>query len=112
MRRPRLRVVTWARIAPAVLTGLCVLGAVRSAPSEARALPAASDPLGAYDLASAQPGLVRVAGWSFDPAAPTTPIQMHVYVGGPAGTAGAEGHPFVASLARPDVAAAHPEAGP
>ena len=71
-----------------------------------------SDPLGAYDLASSpQPGTARVAGWSFDPDARTTPLAMHVYVGGQAGQSGAEGHAFTADGSRPDVAAVHPGVG-
>jgi hypothetical protein len=91
--------------AAAVVLGLAILAAA-AAPASA------SNPVGSYDLASAQPGLVRVAGWSLDSDSPTTSLQMHVYVGGPAGTAGVEGHPFTAAASRSDVAAAYPGAGP
>jgi hypothetical protein len=97
------------RSAQAALAAILGLGVV-TAP--AAATMAASDPVGSFDLASAQPGLVRVAGWSLDADAATTALQMHVYVGGPAGTSGAEGHAFTASLSRPDVAADFPAAGP
>lgn len=74
--------------------------------------PTGTNPAGAYDLlASPSPGTIRVAGWGFDRDAPAAPIQMHVYVGGPAGQAGAEGHAFVADGSRPDVAAVHAGVG-
>lgn len=69
---------------------------------------AGANPTGAYDLAaSPTPGQLRVAGWSFDRDNAAQSIEMHVYVGGPAGTAGAEGRAFVANVSRPDVDAVH-----
>jgi surface antigen len=69
---------------------------------------AGANPTGAYDLAaSPTPGRVRVAGWSFDRDNVAQSIEMHVYVGGPAGTAGAEGRAFTANGGRPDVDAVH-----
>ena len=51
-------------------------------------------PLGNFDLTSSpQPGMVRVAGWAFDPNLPAQAIDVHVYVGGPAGS-GAPGFPL------------------
>lgn len=41
-------------------------------------------------VSSPQPGLLRVTGWAFDDGAPSTPLRVHVYVGGPAGS-GAQG---------------------
>jgi surface antigen len=72
----------------------------------------ASDPIGAFDSAtSSAPGTVHVAGWAFDPDAPTTPIRVHVYVGGPAGS-GAPGFDIgTTSVTRPDVKAVYPQAG-
>jgi surface antigen len=70
------------------------------------------NPKGAFDLAaSEQPGTVRVAGWDFDPDVPTQAIGYHVYIGGPAGSAGAEGFGFTANASRPDVGAAYPGVG-
>jgi len=71
------------------------------------------DPFGSYDLASSpQPGLVRVGGWAIDPNALTSPVTIHVYVGGQAGLAGSEGHNIgPADLYRPDVGNAYPGAG-
>jgi surface antigen len=69
---------------------------------------AGANPEGFYDLAiSPTPGQVRVAGWSFDRDNGAQSIDMHVYVGGPAGTAGAEGRAFTANGSRPDVDAVH-----
>jgi hypothetical protein len=132
MRRVRLIILQTAphgrrRAAAVVVLGLVMLfavgvrtaaavptqpGAVTAPARVAAALPPGPDPVGAYEVASSQPGLVRVAGWSFDPDDPTTSLAMHVYVGGTAGSAGAEGRrAFTASLARPDVAAAYPGVG-
>jgi surface antigen len=66
------------------------------------------NPLGAYDNATSPAGgKVRVDGWGFDPNDPRRAIDMHIYVGGPAGTPGAEGHAFTANATRPDVDAVH-----
>ncbi|GAA1938159.1 hypothetical protein GCM10009797_34660 [Nocardioides hwasunensis] len=46
----------------------------------------------AVDLVrSERPGTLRLAGWAFDDAAPSSPLAVHVYVGGPAGS-GAPGY--------------------
>jgi hypothetical protein len=70
------------------------------------------NPRGAYDVAdSRQPGTVRVAGWAYDPNAPTSPISIHVYIGGTAGS-GAEGHNIgAADNYPPDVGPAFPGVG-
>lgn len=73
---------------------------------------AGPDPFGAYDaLTSPAGGKLRLRGWSIDPNEVTAPLDMHVYVGGSAGTPGAEGHAFVASALRADVGAAFPGSG-
>ena len=71
------------------------------------------DPFGSFDsLTSVPHKKLRVQGWAIDRNAPTTPVTLHAYVGGPAGTAGAEFHDLgPANLARPDVAAVHPGTG-
>jgi hypothetical protein len=70
------------------------------------------NPKGTLDSAvSEKPGTVRVRGWDFDPNVPTQAIAYHVYIGGPAGSAGAEGHAFTANASRPDVGAAYPGVG-
>lgn len=74
-----------------------------------------TEPLGFFDLAtSPSPGQVRVAGWAFDPNAPTLPLAIRVYVGGRADTPGALKYELgtVASGTRPDVGSLYPEAGP
>lgn len=69
-------------------------------------------PFGAHDEAIGGAGEVRVRGWAIDRSAPTTPLSVHVYVGGQAGENGAESHDVgQAADARPDVARAHPWAG-
>lgn len=63
-------------------------------------------PRGNVDVVAATPGNVRVAGWTFDPDAPTAVVNVHVYVDGAfAGGVGASRH-------RADVGAAFPAAGP
>lgn len=49
-------------------------------------------------------GTVSVTGWAYDPDEPSKSLEIHVYVGGPAGSAQAEGHGGVmANHYRPDV---------
>ena len=73
-------------------------------------LPTNRAPVATLDVAESHPGLIRVRGWAFDPDTPTTPIGLHVYVGGPAGAG--EGHDLgAANQSRPDVGAAFPGVG-
>ena len=63
-------------------------------------------PQGSLDLVRSGAGTVTVAGWAFDDDLPTAPVNIHVYIGGPAGAAGAEGHAIgTAAASRPDVGA-------
>jgi hypothetical protein len=71
-----------------------------------------STPIGYVDLVAPDDGTVTVAGWTFDRSAPSEAIDVHVYVGGPAGSPEATGFPTgPARLRRDDVAAVHPDAG-
>lgn len=63
-----------------------------------------ADPFGSFDLVSAGPTGVRVAGWALDPNATGT-IDVHAYVDG--ALAGV----FAADVARPDIAGAFPGFG-
>ena len=79
---------------------------------QARGSIGAADPIGSLDLAQgAVGGFIAVNGWTLDPDAPTTSGSVHVYIDGPAGS-GARGVAVPAAVVRPDVAAAHPGAGP
>ncbi len=71
-----------------------------------------NSPTGSVDVASSPaPGSVRIGGWAFDADAKTTPIRIHAYVGGPAGS-GSEGHSLGdASGYRPDVGRHYPGVG-
>lgn len=74
---------------------------------------ASSEPKGRLESVSAPlPGQVSIAGWAFDPSAPTTPLTIRAYVSGGSG----RGVPYelgpVASLERSDVALSHRSAGP
>ena len=72
----------------------------------------AGRPIGSLDgAAGGVPGFVQVRGWVLDPDAPTTGTSVHVYADGPAGTGTFIGA-IDASRSRPDVASAHPAAGP
>lgn len=51
---------------------------------------------------------IVLSGWAIDPAAISSPIEVHVYVDRPSGTTG---HALIANLSRPDVGAAYPGAG-
>lgn len=71
------------------------------------------DPFGSFDSLTSNPHKqLRMQGWTIDPNAPTTPVTLHAYVGGPAGTAGAEFHDLgPANVRRTDVAAVYPGTG-
>jgi len=73
----------------------------------------ATDPIGRLDAAwSPDAGRLRVSGWAFDPDAPTTPVEIHVYIGGVAGAPNAEGHNLgPADGRRPDVERVYPGIG-
>lgn len=64
-------------------------------------------PVGAFDKCSANPGTVTVRGWAYDPNDKSAQIDVHVYVGGPTGSAGAEAVAIKADKLRTDVNAAH-----
>ncbi|MFT3944992.1 MAG: hypothetical protein QM705_14370 [Ancrocorticia sp.] len=69
------------------------------------------DPRGNLDSAVGGIGTITFGGWAFDHDAPSTSLGIHLYIGGPAGSAGAEFHTGITSVHRPDVAAAFPGAG-
>lgn len=72
-----------------------------------------NDPRGSFDaVSSPRPGVIRVTGWAFDPDDVRASVNIHAYVGGPAGSPGATGHDLgPATRDRPDVAAAYPGVG-
>jgi hypothetical protein len=73
-----------------------------------------SSPIGFLDLAGApSPGEVRVKGWAFDPDAPTEALDVHVVIGGRAGTPGSAEFDLgpIANRPRNDVAARYAQAG-
>ncbi len=74
-----------------------------------------SDPIGKLEITgSPAHGQLRVAGWAFDPDAPTETLSINVVVGGREGDKGVETFELgqIANLERNDVAAAHKLAGP
>ena len=74
--------------------------------------PANREPQGSFDAAQGGPGTVSVGGWAFDRDVVPAGTSVHVYVGGPAGSADAEGHDLgAATKSRPDVGSAYPGVG-
>src|SRR4051794_37902815 len=85
------------------VTGVVAQGIAGDAMAKA---PAAHSPYGRAEHMWFMPGGMRFSGWTIDPSSPKTPITAYVLVDGK--VAGRT----VANLARPDVATAHPSAGP
>lgn len=72
------------------------------------AAPAGHNPVGHIDeVSSPANGQVRLRGWAFDPDNSGASIDVHAYVGGSAGQAGADGYPLRAAGSRPDVNKVH-----
>ena len=67
-------------------------------------------PFGGINLVQGATGAIIVQGWAIDPDAATTPVQIHVYIGGPPGK-GEFHYIGPASLSRSDVASRYPDAG-
>lgn len=68
-------------------------------------------PQGCVDsVTSPSTGKITVAGWAFDRDSLGSSLQIHVYVGGPAGS-GAPGYPITANAYRPDVNKVYPGVG-
>ena len=63
------------------------------------------NPVGNMDsVSSPEAGILRVQGWAYDPNDPTANMGIHVYING-------VGIPYTTDVYRPDVQAAHGEAG-
>lgn len=65
---------------------------------------------GCLDTVTGGASSVHVAGWAFDEKDPSQALDVHVYVGGPAGS-GAPGYAVKADKTRADVGAAYPGMG-
>ncbi len=50
------------------------------------------DPYGCLDSCSGGAGVVNISGWAKDDDAPDQGVELHVYIGGPVGSAEGEGH--------------------
>ncbi|MBQ5994798.1 MAG: S8 family serine peptidase [Clostridia bacterium] len=61
------------------------------------------NPIGHIDHINMSSGQVYVSGWAFDYDTPFSPIAIHVYIGGSAGTTGAEGHALSTNTLRTDI---------
>ncbi|WP_375497460.1 fibronectin type III domain-containing protein [uncultured Jatrophihabitans sp.] len=111
-RRSRLRSVraivclaTVLAVAAGATAVVQVATAAASAPARAAAVPGA--PIGRLDAMSLTPGGLLARGWSLDPDAPATTNAVYAWVDGKNIKSGVP-----ANLNRPDVATAHPGAGP
>jgi hypothetical protein len=113
-RRAHRRTPRIGRVTTIVLTCVAALAALLSPIDPVGASPLGHEPIGHLDAAwSPDAGRLRMAGWAFDPDAPTTPVEIHVYIGGPAGSPQVEGHNLgPADQRRPDVNRIYPDIGP
>jgi len=64
-------------------------------------------PTASLDVVEEENGKIHVRGWAFDKDAIDEPVEVHVYVGGPAGSQGVEGGIILADKPREDVDAAY-----
>ena len=62
-----------------------------------------NEPTATLDVAEEVNGKIHVRGWAFDKDATDEPLEVHVYVGGPAGAQGVEGNVILADQLREDV---------
>lgn len=67
------------------------------------ATPPGKNPVGVIDSAVDKMNEIQISGWAFDEDGSSQSIPVHVYIGGPVGTSGVEGHAIMANLSRPDV---------
>ena len=63
------------------------------------------NPTGTLDYIGDNGGSIKVRGWAFDKNDTSEPIEVHVYIGGDAGTG--EGTAITANVSRPDVDKVH-----
>ena len=70
------------------------------------------NPCGSIDAIEETPEGVRLSGWVFDPDAPRESVEVHVYIGGPAGSSQAHNvYKLIANQERADVGKKYPNAG-
>lgn len=68
------------------------------------------NPFGNVEIISGGEASITVGGWAIDEDIPTEPINLHVYIGGPAGS-DAQVASITANLYRSDIEKAYPTAG-
>ena len=66
-----------------------------------------NEPTATLDIVEEVNGKIHVRGWAFDKDAIDEPLEVHVYVGGPAGAEGVVGRTIFADKPREDVDAVH-----
>lgn len=62
-----------------------------------------NNPISNLEILSAGENTVRVKGWTFDKDDTSKSLEVHVYVGGEAGSSNAKGYVIKANINRPDV---------
>ncbi len=65
--------------------------------------PPGNNPQGALDEVLGGVGKIHVSGWAFDKDNTSTALEIHVYIGGPAGSSNAEVYAIAANKLRADV---------
>ena len=63
----------------------------------------AASPVGTVDNVTGEKEHIKVFGWAYDWDNINTSIKVHVYIGGPAGSEGAEFHEITADASSPDL---------
>ena len=66
-----------------------------------------NNPIGSFDGAQGSNGVVHVDGWAFDIDNGAESLDVHIYIGGPAGSSSGEIHGIKANAYRPDVDNVH-----
>lgn len=95
---------TWAHVTYKGVSGYCSMSYLSKAQTD-------YEPQGYIDVVEGGDGTVYVKGWAFDRNSLSSSVDVHVYIGGPAGTAGAEGYAITANKQRTDVNDVFPGVG-
>ena len=98
-----VRYYTWDRFA-SFMNGYGGISFVKTYKDSGESGNSGVDPIGYLDSYSGGEGVVNISGWARDDDAPNQGIEIHVYIGGPSGSAGADGYPGIyANSYREDV---------
>lgn len=106
----------YIQVAPGTLNGGSGSGSTVTPTTTAPTAPTTTaapsyDPEGDIDYINGKNHVIRYGGWAFDRSDLSKSAEVHVYIGGPAGSANAEGHVIVANQLREDIYKLYPEVG-